>query len=289
VKTIKSKTMKSKTKTSLGSFAATVAALLAATTGQAQTVTMALTDASSTTEYGNALVGDLNGVGQIIANNDEIGIYSFNVTGISGFAAGVTANTFNPLYSVCLSPLGDLSTASYTYNLVTTANAAGGQYSDPPSTYVANGLNNALYLFNTYAGGIEAMAAGQAKQDAGAALALAMYTALYNSTALGSAVSARTVGANFTLPNLASADSGLNSDYSTYLTDLHGAAAPANDYVLVPTTYASGNGQDMELVVNGGDLIVGVPEASTFVSAALLMLPFGASALRILGRKDRRS
>jgi len=290
-----------KTKITLGSCATTAAVLLAAATGQAQTVTMTLSDPSTFSDYGNAFVGNL-GSSQIIFNNDYVGLYGFNVTATAGLT--VSPSQLNPLYSVCISPLGNLTWSSYIYNVdASTLNPIQqGTYADPSNKYAstlngngAQGLNNALYLYNNLAASIDAnnSLTAQQKHDEGAAMALAMYTALYNSVGVGSVLSAdpTVVGhGQFTLPNLASQGSAaVIADYSADMALFNPHITDPTGYVLIPQISNPANGQDFELIVSGnGNIVPGVPEASTFISAALLMLPLGASTLRILGRKNGR-
>ena len=118
------------------------------------------------------------------------------------------------------------------------------------------------------------------KQDQGAALALAIYKSLYDSNAYGSAANN-----NFTF------DNGLNGNVSAnYLSDLaylKNFGSPADGYILRPNPDAAGSGQDMILLASGNPQTVSaVPEPTTVIAGSLLLLPFAASALRIL-RKNR--
>jgi len=221
----------------------------------------------------------------------NIGIYSFKVTGSS--SPGTTGLTVGEtIYSVCLSPLGDVPGTSSAYNFETFAQANSGLN---PALWAWNnntanpqywGIQNADYLWRAVAnagqpglGGITSLS-GVAAKDAGAALALAMDTSLYDSTGYGIVNPA----GPYQIPGL----TGLElADYTHDISLLNPAAVDANisaGYVLVPQNTSA---QDLIYVTPGtGKLNPPVPEPTTMVAGVLLALPFGASALRILRKKS---
>lgn len=275
------------------------------------TVVMTCNNATSYAENSGDFVAYLNDAGssygggqnygQIIFNDDLIGIYGFSISAVNGPGSGLTAPS--SFFSTCVSPTGLLYTGTpYTYNLNSFANDAAGN--QPPAWANSGnnywGIQNASYIFGQLAGKIDqgTLIAGQAGglQDQGAAMALAMYSALYNSKGYGLNagiyVNPATSG-YFTLSALASAsDQDGKNVYADYLDDLGILKAwnpivntlPAGS-VLVPTTINSAEGQDMVLLGPAGQGGSSVPEPTTVIAGALLLLPFGASTIRIFRRK----
>ena len=211
--------------------------------------------------------------GQVINGNDAIGIYAFNVS------PGSIPNPGSPFYSVCLSPAGLLDGGGpYKYDDWAFSIASPGIYPNQwavGSSGQPYGINNAAYLWATY--GTTVRQSGDSAKAA--ALEFAVWTALYNSTGYGNQL-----GNNyFTINGL----SGTTlSDYNQFLGDL---ASMQN------RAYYTGNileGQGASAGPNTGQsqeffyLGTPVPEPTTMVAGALLLLPFGASTLRFL-RKNR--
>jgi hypothetical protein len=251
-------------------FAGTVlgaAALLMTSSARGgQIVSMSLANASSLDQTG--FTANLTGVGQIIFTDDEIGIYQFTVTEPTS-----PVQVPNPLYSVCLAPLGDLEYGGpYNYNVDTVAQAA--NYSYPVSALTADGLENALYLWNKLSPGIDGPGGSQSA-SAGAALALAMYTAMYNSTGYGSvnAVSGPLTIANLTGATLTDYESDIAAITPTSYEDYTG-----NVLVPVDDTGAAPDGQEFELI--GWR----IPDGGM----TLAMLAAGVGGLHIFGRSLRR-
>lgn len=263
-----------------------VVAMLMAANTQA-TVTMTLTDATTYAENSGSFTATLNG-NQIITGDDLIGIYSFSIS------QGSSPALSTPFYTTCVSPAGLLDWGSHTYDLKTFGQEQPGL--NPPGLGGATGwaganpvdggygIQNANFLFSQLSGkilggGIGGQAGGVA--DQGAAMALAMYTSLYNSTALGTLG-----GSAFQLTG------GLTGNVSTDYTDdinfLTGAKVPVvNGYVLRPNPTFPGAGQDMILLASGlPQGFTPVPEPTTMIAGALMLLPFGASTIRILRRKS---
>lgn len=241
-------------------------------------VTMTLSDDSTYAEYSPSFTAYLNGT-QIInaTGNDIIGIYSFNIT------PGGSPSLGTPFWTTCVSPDGLLDSLPHTYDQETFAQASPGinppNWANPVGAPLA-GIENANFMFAMFKGSIMNGTSGQAgtTADQGAALALAMYDALYNSTGYG-----QISGTGFTIPGLASA-SDVFADYTSDVNAFLGAANAANvtalgGTILRPDPNQSGSAQDMVFVGTP------VPEPSTIIAGALLFLPFAASTLRILRRR----
>jgi hypothetical protein len=211
--------------------------------------------------------------GPDISTADAIGIYAFN-------SANSVPVIDNPLYSVCLSPAGLLSFASANPGIwpsAWTSGVVGGQ-----TQYW--GIQNAAYLWKTFGmpivngqGGNMGLS-GDASTQA-AALEFAIWNALYTSTGYG----AITPNTSY-VPTSLTGDLGADFNaYNTALTATHGTIPLYAGNVLEGTA-APGDG------ANGGDdqefFLLGtpVPEPSTILAGALMLLPFGASTLRILRR-----
>lgn len=228
---------------------------------QAATVDLQLIDSTSKAQTGfTATVpsGSINA-------NELIGIYKFDAGNPNGMTIA------DPFWSVCLSPSGLLDTAKHNYTEQGFGPAAPGQN---PATWAAGsegdaGIQNAQYLWRLFSPGI--IASGNKNEGSG--LALAIYEALYDSTGYGNLG-----GSSFTVNTWAG--SGVQSYYNTYLAALNPTVVAANiatGYILRSTTLGEyGAGQD--LMFNATP----VPEPSTIIAGALLLLPFGASTLRKL-------
>ena len=259
-------------------------ALLAAGNVMA-TVTMSINDpnsggaGSAFCEYAG-LSASLDG-STIIDGGEWIGIYSFAVQNNGG------NNISTPFYSTCISPNGRLYDGQYTYNTLTFTQANPGIN---PNSWQSSGndywgIQNANYLFSSYSATIIGGHAGTSlglsgsTADQGTALVLAMYAALYNSKGYGSAWNPLS---RFVLNG---ANTQVMTDYNTFLQalGLWSGDQLATGYVLRPTDSGA---QDMLLLGLEGPQGHPVPEPTTVLSAALLLLPFGASAVRILRRKS---
>jgi hypothetical protein len=218
-----------------------------------------------------------------IQSDDAIGIYAFNQWGT------VNNQVPNSLDSVCLSPAGLLDGGAYTYNIEAFSVATPGIY---PSAWAVGGggqqwgINNAAYLWNRYGKFIvnNTGNVGYQSQRA-AALEFAIWTALYNSTGYGQ------LGANNWVAPTGQMGSGINSTfawYDTYINALTTSGITGPQFtgnVLEGTgavTGGAGSGQSQEFFLLGTP----VPEPTTMVVGALLLLPFGASTVRMF-RKSR--
>ena len=258
-------------------------------------ITLQLIDATSKAETGFTTDGS---AGAKIAGNELIGIYRFTATGADG--------PVNPFWSTCLSPMGNLDWSQHDYTSLAfgpgTGTAGSGHN---PATWSSvgqpdSGIQNAQYLWRLFSPTI--IASGTADQGAG--LALAMYEALYDSTGYGTYNTADT-GSRFSVT--AGLSGGVLTAYNTYLGALNtetsydsvfenrGNGNILRDAPFVSTGVATpGAGQDLiwnvTSVTPGASLdqlsnITPVPEPTTMVAGALLLLPFGASTLRMLRRR----
>jgi hypothetical protein len=231
--------------------------------------------------------------GQQIVSADAIGIYAFNTSGSVPAIA-------NPFYSVCLSPAGLLDGNPHTYTEKTFASASPGIF---PSSWATGpsgqmwGIENAAYLWNTFGNkivsGLSIPSVSGTANEKAAALEFAIWTVLYNSTGYG-----KLGGSFYPAPTqtefehaagetVAGGDTAF-ADYNAYIAALlaKGSSIPIyTGYVLEGTGApgdGAGAGDDQEFFLLGTP----VPESTTLIAGALLLLPFGASTLRIL-RKNR--
>jgi hypothetical protein len=240
------------------------AVLLGARVSTKATITLALENASSRSEYG--FTATIPGFSDSIANY-YIGVYRFYEIGIPDGS--------NPFYSVCLSPGGNLNWGTYKYDQLTFEQANPGAN---PATWAYSGsdlwgIQNANWLWRQFG-------SSATTPDKGAGLALAMFAALYNSTGYGQ------VDLSITAPFQVTywADhTGAATAYYNDLTALtaSGAFDTSKDiyygYVLRPQE-GQGIGQDFILIGTP------VPEFTTLLAGALLLLPFGASTVRVMRR-----
>lgn len=228
------------------------------------TITLQLLDATSKARTGFTSSGS---AGAAIAGNELIGIYRFNSSGDEGPA--------NPFWSTCLSPIGNLDWGVHNYSSL---NFVAGSTGNNPASWSTvgtadSGIQNAQYLWRLFSPTI--IASGNADQGAG--LALAMYEALYDSTGYGAYNTANS-GTFYLTSVLPSAVSTAMSGYLGALNPVSVTANQGNGYVL--RSGETGAGQDM--IWN----VTPVPEPTTLIAGALLLLPFGASTLRFI-RKNR--
>jgi hypothetical protein len=236
------------------------------------TVTMTLQNATTFAEAG--FTTTYNGVAQL-PSDGLIGIYSFNIS------PGGNPNISAPFYTTCLSPAGVLDWGTHTYDLESFATANPGlnpnSWANPTGAPLA-GIQNANYLFNLLSGQITRGGVGGqygSLADQGAAMALAMYTALYNSSGYGS------LNNNGPFVITGGLAGNVATDYDIDISDLLIATTIPlpTGYVLRPDPVAYGSGQDMILLGS-----TPVPEPATMVAGALLLLPFAASTLRFVRR-----
>jgi len=222
-------------------------------------------------------VPDSSTARSLLAPNEAIGIYAFKVSDDGGM--GLTT----PFHSVCLSPAGVLDAKPHTYNVIPFSAANPGTY---PSAWAWNhnaaapqywGIQNAAFLWNTY--GMNIVNHGTDKNDQAAALELAIWTALYNSTGYGA------LAGNVWSPPTAEMGSGAGSVkayYDSYIADLtDGGAIPLYTGNILRGTSYNQLGQQQDLLMLGTP----IPEPTTIIAGALLLLPFGASTVRAWRRR----
>lgn len=198
--------------------------------------------------------------------------YSGGVKSESGIYVGqlnmkdpVTNQTFT---TFCMSPDGGLSPGTYAFNPITLEDA---KYGSNPATWsMTGGIENAAYLFSLHTGTI-------ANSAEGAALNLALWAALYNSTAVGS----MTTSGRFSISG-AGLSPAIQAAYAADIAQLNAAGQstvqslynqnPA--YILRPV-----NTSLQDLIVLPSSIPAeflaanaAAPEPSTFVGAALLGL-----------------
>jgi hypothetical protein len=202
--------------------------------------------------------------------------------GIGITASGPTGGAPSSYVSVCTDFLGSLYIGNtYTFaSPIPTANAltTPGYNPDPSWGQVAPAaIQNAATLFANYH---SALTSGN--YDAAAGLQLAIWTVLYDSTGVGS-VNAGS-GAEFQAISTAM-DSGAISQETSFLSAL-GSLAPSPDVkIFVPTPDSASNGNNPDGNPPQGLLLYApVPEASTVITATLLLLSFGMCSLKSFGK-----
>lgn len=214
--------------------------------------------------YDYTILGDgglLGGFSVSVDGNTESGILvgGIHVTSASGVPG------YNDFTTVCVDLSGRIYLGStYAFNEVGFTGQSGlnplwGQPSgNSPAAYQA--INNAAYLYATY---------HPATATDWAALQLAVWAAVYNTDASGGIT-----GARFAVNS--DAGSGAWAEAQTWL----GSLPRTTDYVgylLQPV-----NTSAQELLIG----VTPVPETTTWIAGALLLLPFGASTVRILRKRQ---
>jgi len=221
-------------------------------------------------------------IGSLVDSSAYIGIYQFSLVDPN--------NNDQPYYnfmSVCLSPVGQLGYGAFNYNVLTFAQANPGQY---PSAWAWNGNNaNPQYwgINNAYAV-FASNLANVTDDTSGAALNLAIWTALYDSTGYGNSLN-QGAGSFYSQILAGSLNGGsiltgqLATDYWADLAALNGVSGPvANGDILQGTPTVDGITAPID--PDQQELLLPVPEPSTIFAGALLLLPLGASAMRIVRR-----
>ncbi len=143
----------------------------------------------------------------------------------------------------------------------------------------AKAIQNAAYLFYTYGQLTSAGIGGTTEQKA--ALQLAVWEALYNTTSSGTVT-----GTRFTV---SSGDTAAISQANSWISSLNGNY-DYTGYLLYPNPLsgvnADGEPPQELLIADGSPLVVQpVPESPTVIAGALLLLPFAASTFKILRKK----
>ena len=145
----------------------------------------------------------------------------------------------------------------------------------------AQAIQNAAHIFNTYGQLTSTGIGGTTEQKA--ALQLAVWEALYDTTALGTVT-----GTRFTVSGGDAAAVALASSYLSGLDGNYGLTG----YLLYPTqgSVVNADGEPpQELLFSVSEsptvLTAPVPESPTVIAGVLLLLPFAASTFRILRKK----
>ena len=240
---------------------------IGATAKAAVTVDLTIVDDTSRAEAGFTGTVPLGS----LENNGLYGVYKFNTANAS------SSSIPGSFWSTCLSPSGNYANGNYTELTYAQANPG-----INPNMWASGeagldwGIQNAQYLWRKYGSGV----VSSGNQDAGAGLAMAMYEALYDSTGFG------VIGAPNAHFNVSHWVGNSQSYYTADLGGLNQAGVLANyadGYVLVPTgdiTWNNGvptvSGPGQEFILN----FSAVPEPTTMIAGALLLLPFGVSTLR---------
>lgn len=181
--------------------------------------------------------------------------------------------------SVCTDFNGSLYLGStYTYNApIPTANALTTPGYNPDPSWGVNApaaIQNAATLFANYS---SVLTGGNFDQAAG--LQLAIWMSLYDSTGIGAVNTG--AGAELT----AVLGSAAATDAYAYLNDLTGLTPSTGVQIFTPGPDDSSNGPNPDGNPPQGLLLYApVPEASTVVTATLLLLSFGMCSLKSFGK-----
>lgn len=226
------------------------------------------------------------------------GLESFNVTidgsSINGaLAGGIQINkisgdaTMPSTYVTVCTDIGGTLYLGQNYEYVTPVTPFSGQSGVNPKWgtgsddgSAAKAIQNAAYLFYNYGQVTSAGIGGTVEQKA--ALQLAVWEALYNTTALGGVT-----GTRFTVSG---GDQAAIDQANSWVADLTGKY-DYTGYLLYPTQGSEVNADGeppQELLIADGEPHVQpepVPESPTVIAGALLLLPFVASTFKILRRK----
>lgn len=229
--------------------------------------------------YGEVLPSQTLPNGATWTSGGVIGVYQFTVNSVAaGDTSGLT--TGQTFWSTCLSPGGDLDFSPHIYDFKTFQQANPGVN---PSAWATGpggelwGIQNANYLWRTFGSGTSALQnPGASPQDTGAALAMAMYVALYDSTgyaALG--------GSKFSPAGLSQNVQNLMTSDLLALTSADVANNLAPGYMLVPQNPSgAGSGQEFIVLAPLEGTVVPVPEpgATAMFGGAIALLSWVASA-----------
>jgi len=242
---------------------------------------LAVTSAQASLDYTYTGPGLADGSGQIDityptdyigGSHTEAGIY----VGQLDMSNPLNGQTFN---AFCLSPGGHLSVGTAAYNAITLESAKFGL--NPPSWSVTGGIENASYIWAQDNQTITTNAQG-------AALNLAMWAALYNSTAVGT-----TTGSGLFSISGAGFSPEIQSVYAADLAQLNAASPSAilsnfsqnTGYILRPVDASM---QDLIVLPSAipadvRNQLVAAPEPSTVFGLALLgLLVFGQALVEKL-------
>ena len=219
------------------------------------------------------------------ASLEYVSVQFQNTTYSSVLAGGIgitPAGSSSTYVSVCTDFLGSLYLGNtYTYAApIPTANALTTPGYNPDPSWGQNApaaIQNAATLFANYH---SVLTSGN--YDAAAGLQLAIWTVLYDSTGVGSINDGS--GAEFQAISTAM-DSGAISQETAFLNALGSLAPNPNVDILVPSPDSALNGNNPDGNPPQGLLVYApVPEASTVITATLLLLSFGMCSLKSFGK-----
>ncbi|MDR3377974.1 MAG: hypothetical protein P4M10_04765 [Verrucomicrobiae bacterium] len=240
------------------------------------------------------------GLGTFSGSIDGQAINNALAGGIKLTEVGTTVSGTPASYvTICTDVEGTLYLGqTYTYNTPTTFSSSQSTGIDPTwgadngpgashidTATAASALQNAAYLFNHYGtsgGALTGSSGVSGSTDQLEALQLAVWVALYDTTASGAISLA---GGRFSIVQT-SVDSTVWNDVTAWLNNLDGNYGYAGD-LFVPTTGAPDNqnadGQLPQELLYGA---TPVPEASTFLAGAALVLPLAVGIFRGVRRKQ---
>ncbi len=196
--------------------------------------------------------------------------------GIGITATSPTAGTGGPssYVSVCT----DFAATLYIGNSYTYANPAqipnAGYVPDP--TQVPNGLQSAANLFSKYSG----LLTDGSRNDA-AALQLAIWTVLYDSTWK---ITSSSIGNSTFSVNSSGTTAGAFSELATLLNSIPSDPSQNSVEILVPSPQSGSNNGNWQSDPPQALLYAPVPEASTVLTASVLLVSFGVCSLRSFGK-----
>lgn len=204
--------------------------------------------------------------------------YSVLAGGIGITAAGGSGGP-SSYVSVCTDFGASLYLGNtYTFNApipTSSALTTPGYTPDPTwGTVASAAIQNASTLFANYS---SVLTGGNLDQAAG--LQLAIWMSLYDSTGVGAVSTGPTAELTAVL------DSAAATDAYAYLNDLTGLAPVTTGEILTPSPDDPSNGPNPDGNPPQGLLLYApVPEASTVVTASLLLLSFGICSLKSFGK-----
>ncbi len=213
--------------------------------------------------------------------------WSFDGNSDSGLAGGITltyvsGSTQPGTFTTICTDLGGVVYLGENYSYSAPQFFAGRSGLDPTwGTTSGNQMNNAAAaiqaaaeIFNTYS----YVLAGN-NTDAKAGLQLAVWAALYNTTA-GATLSSSTTSLNGPRFNVLGYSGAAYTDAATYMTAAN-FQVPYVGSLLIPEPNSQNGLTAQEMLVN----VTPVPEPTTLIAGALLLVPFAASTIRL--RKNR--
>jgi hypothetical protein len=218
--------------------------------------------------------GDVNGG---TGGAPSLGCYAgpFNLTVVNTSQGN---NTFN-LLTFCTDVGVEWNDSTTAYTAKTFAASDG---VNPPWSAVPQAIQNAAWIYKTYflnqEASIVANAGTTADENIAAGIQLAIWKVLYDTTSSGGLDSGGNI---FTAGNFqASGFGGGITVAEGYISALLSARSDGTFATYTETWLGPNNGNSQGLIYSP------VPEPSTLIAGAMLLLPFGASTLRFV-RKNR--